>query len=113
MKTIDLSPKARETYGKARVDLGLAIIKSLFLIVLTAPIALILAEAFKNTGDVVGSIDLFVNMPFKVITLLLALYFMAACFAMWFMSSGLKHIHKSEDEYNKPLKGDREKAAAL
>ena len=61
----ELNPKAREAFAKSSIDVGVAIFKSVLLVVFILPITLIVKAVFDSGGekvsilDIVTSIDVF------------------------------------------------------
>jgi hypothetical protein len=51
MKIEDLNPKARETFARSLVDIGVSIFRGLMIIITVTPVAAILKVVFDGEGE--------------------------------------------------------------
>ena len=97
MKIDDLSPKAREAFGKTLIDISLAIYKGVILLITVVPLAAIFKSAFsENQPDMQSIYEMLDGLSSSTKISIIALLAVAFLIAHYFRAEGIKHIHNSE-----------------
>jgi len=96
MKPEELTPRAREAFGRTLIDVGVAIFKGIILLFTVVPITLILKSALEPGSSNVSIIALFENM--SMVTYLSLIGFLVISFYAGhvFRKEGLRHIQEVE-----------------
>lgn len=98
MKPKDMNPKAREAFGKTLIDIGVAIYKSIMLLLLVFPVTVILKGALEGKESTVSIYDVVNSFSDETKYTLVILIVVAVVAAEFFRREGLKHIHEVENE---------------
>ena len=100
MKLKDMNSKAREAFAKSQIDIGVAIFKSIMLLVTTVPIALFIQGGFasEKSTDPISVVKVIQSFSTES-QILIGLLF---CFALFaghnLRSTGIKILNEIEDE---------------
>jgi hypothetical protein len=98
MKPDNYNPKAREVFGKSLIDIGVAIFKSIILLITVAPLAAIMQSGFKGEKESISIFEIWLSLSSGTqwtFVIFLILSFIAGAL---FRQEGLRHIHELENE---------------
>jgi hypothetical protein len=94
----ELNPIAREAFARSGIDVGVAIFKSILLIILVLPISLIAKIVFEG-GKVQWSIEaIFSSISPSGWLLFSALILVGLITATYFRDTGVKILHEMEED---------------
>jgi len=93
-----MNPKAREAFGKTLIDIGVAIYKSIMLLVLIFPITLILKSSLEEQGSTISFFEIINSFSTGTQLSLLILIAIAIIAAELARTEGLRHLHEVENK---------------
>ena len=96
MKPEELSPKAREAFGKSLVDIGVAIFKSLMLLITVVPLAALLKASLNTDSSPVSIFKLLSSISMGTYFVVIALMCLGFWIGLVFRREGIRHIHEVE-----------------
>ncbi len=96
MKVAQLSPKAREAFGKSLIDVGVGIFKGIMLLFTVAPMTFLLKGGLDGANTAASFSELWKLMRSPMYFAFLALLVLAFFIGDLFRREGLRHIHEAE-----------------
>ncbi len=99
MKPESMNPKAREALGKSLIDIGVAIFKSLMLLVTVVPLAALLKVVYSSPPTPIDWSSYIA--PLSGITGFATLVFLLLAFLLagYLRNEGIRHIHEMEEKF--------------
>ncbi len=94
MKVEDLNPKAKEAFAKSLIDIGVAIFKTILLLVVVVPITMVAKGIFSDAEVTIGTLAGQFN--FLSYALYLSLILVALFLGNHFRAAGLQIFHDLE-----------------
>lgn len=97
MKPDQYNPKAKEAFGKSLVDVGVALFKSVMLLIFIMPASIIVMSTADVTKSNISVLDILQRMPSDTFTSFIIIISLAMVMGAYIRALGLKYIHDSEN----------------
>lgn len=98
MKPEQYNPKAREAFGKSLIDIGVAIFKSIILLITVVPISVIFKGAIEGNESKSSVFEILNSISDTTLISIVILVFAAFLIGHYFRKKGLRHIHETEEK---------------
>ncbi len=105
MKPEQYNPKAREAFGKTLIDIGVSIIKGIFLLLTVVPLGFIIKGVTDESSVSISLTGFMTFLSSPVYLVFLVLLGGGFILGNHFRKEGLRHIHEIENQ-SLPLLSD-------
>jgi len=94
----DLNPKAREAFAKSCIDVGVAIFKSVLLVVFILPMTLVAKAVFDSNQEGISIVHTILSIDSLTWLILLAFIVLGMLAGFFYRDNGLKILDDMENE---------------
>ncbi|MDY0251370.1 MAG: hypothetical protein RBR45_15190 [Pseudomonas sp.] len=96
MKIEDLNPKARETFARSLVDIGVSIFRGLMIIITVTPVAAILKVVFDGEAEKFSILRFFASFTWDTYLAFILLLVIGFFVGDIFRKEGIRLLHEME-----------------